>query len=124
MANNKSLLCDTNVLVYFIDGNINAGQFFNSYNIIFSSITYIEVLSNSKLSSERRELLRDFLTTFTLIETSPLINNLAVGMRLNYKLDTPDGLIAATAKYLDIPLLTFDSAFLKIKEIQVIPFSK
>lgn len=124
MGKSNSLLCDTNVLVYFVDGNINAGEYFQNYDITFSAITYIEVLSNNKLSTERRELLKDFLTTFTFIKTSPLINNLTVNMRLNYKLDTPDGIIAATAKYLDVPLLTYDSAFFKIKEIQVIPFSK
>ena len=124
MAKPNSLLCDTNVLVYFIAGNIKAGKIFKDYQIILSSITYIEILSNKKLTSERMELLLDFLKTFTFIETSPSINKLTINMRLNYRLNTQDAIIAATAKYLDLSIVTNDTAFFKIKEIEIIPFTK
>ena len=124
MNKEKSLVCDTNVLVYFIDGNIIAGKIFEENNIILSSISYIEILSNKKLTTERRKLLQDFLKTFTFIETSPLMNKLAINMRLNYGLNTPDAIIAATAKYLDLQMVTNDAAFFKIKEIEIIPFIK
>src|SRR5690606_27651906 len=124
MVMDKSLVCDTNVLVYFIDGNIDAGKLFSEYNIIFSSITCIEVLSNKKLTSKRRDLLEDFIRTFTIIETSPLINKYAINFRVNYNLDTPDAIIAGTAKYLNAPLVTNDASFFSIKEIDLIPFPK
>lgn len=124
MSKERTLVCDTNVLVYFIDGNISSGKIFEESNVILSAISYIEILSNKKLTSERRELLQDFLRTFTFIETSPLINKLAINMRLNYGLNTPDAIIAATAKYLDLQMVTNDAAFFKIKEIEVIPFIK
>lgn len=124
MSKERTLVCDTNVLVYFIDGNISSGKIFEESNVILSAISYIEILSNKKLTSERRELLLDFLRTFTFIETSPLINKLAINMRLNYGLNTPDAIIAATAKYLDLQMVTNDAAFFKIKEIEVIPFIK
>jgi len=124
MAKNRPLLCDTNVLVYFIEGNLDAGKIFEDNDVILSSISFIEILSNKKLTSARRELLRDFLKTFTFIETSPFINQLAVNMRLNYGLNTPDAIIAATAKYFGLPMSTNDASFFKIKEIEIIPFSK
>ena len=122
MAMDNSLICDTNVLVYFIDGNKSVGKLFEKSNVIFSSITYVEILSNKQLLPHRRDLIRDFLRSFTVIETSPQINEFAVDLRLNYSLDTPDSIIAATAKYLNTPLATADSAFYKIKELEIIKF--
>jgi predicted nucleic acid-binding protein len=37
-----------------------------------------------------------------------------------YPIKLPDALIAATAIYLDIPLLTFDKGFKNISELQLI----
>ncbi len=124
MANNASIICDTNVLAFFLDGDIEAGRIFEKNDVMFSSITYIEILSNKKLTSARRELLRNFLDAFTVIETSQIINSFSINMRLNYNLDTPDAIIATTVKYLNVPLITADSSFFKMKDINVVKFEK
>lgn len=59
-----------------------------------------------------------------MIETNPFINDLAVKFRLTYNLEVSDAIIAATAKYLDASLVTSDAAFYKIKEREIIPFTK
>lgn len=68
--------------------------------------------------------MEDFLKSFTIIETNPLINKIAIDFRLQYSLDTPDSIIAATAKYQNIKLITADKIFFKVKEIEIIPFIK
>lgn len=59
-----------------------------------------------------------------MIETNTFINDLAIKFRLIYNLKVPDAIIAATAKYLDDSLVTSDAAFYKIKEREIIPFTK
>ena len=124
MAKGRSVVFDTNVLIYFFAGNDNAGEAVRQYNTIISSITTIELLSGKKQTLKERELIRDFLEGVTPFQTTPLISELAIKFRLSYNLIVTDAIIAATAKYLDTPLITSDAAFFKIKEIEIIPFTK
>lgn len=122
--NKASILCDTNLFAYFFEGYKEAGKIINLYNIVTSSVTYIEVLNNKKIPLTRWNLMKDFMQTLTIIETNPFINNIAIDFRLRYSVDTPYAIIAATAKYLNIKLATADKEFFKIKEIEIIPFTK
>ena len=124
MANSKTIVCDTNILIYFFSGNTNAGKIISAYNIAVSSMSYIELQANHNQTFKEREIVKDFLGGVSMIETNPFINDLAIKFRLTYNLKVPDAIIAATAKYLDASLVTSDAAFYKIKEIKVIPFTK
>ena len=73
---------------------------------------------------ERREIIKDFLLSTTIIQTNMSICEKASKLRLNYAVKLPDAIIAATAEYLGLPLITADAAFFKIKEIEIIPFIK
>jgi predicted nucleic acid-binding protein len=46
--------------------------------------------------------------------------NIVIELRKNYTLKLPDAIVAATASYLDIPLITSDRDFRKIKEINIV----
>jgi len=46
-----------------------------------------------------------------------MISELTIKLRRRYSLKLPDAIIAATALSLEIPLLTADKDFAKIKEI-------
>ena len=124
MAKDNNVVFDTNVLIYFFSGNENAGELVRKYNTLVSSITVIELLSGKKQTSKERDIIKDFLSSVTPVHTNPFITELAVKFRLSYNLIVTDSIIAASAKYLDSPLVTYDAAFFKIKEIKVIPFTK
>ena len=120
----RSIIFDTNIIAYFFEGNKEAGKLMKVYDAIISSITFIEALSSKKIPASKRELMEGFLQSFTIIETNPLINKIAIDFRLKYSIDTPDAIIAATAKYRNVKLITADKIFFKIKEIEIIPFIK
>lgn len=124
MANKQIIICDTNILVYFFEGNKEAGKLLNLNRVSISSITFIEILSNKNLPSFQREVIYDFLFSLSIVETNPIINKIAVEFRLLYGLDTADAIIAATAKYQNNTLVTADKIFYKIKEIEIIKFLK
>ncbi len=48
MVKGKSVVLDTNVLIYFFAGNDNAGEAVRQYSNVISAITIIELLSGKK----------------------------------------------------------------------------
>lgn len=120
----KELVFDTNILIYFFEGDEKAAKLLESNEFYISSMTYIELLSSLKMPPQRRVIIRDFLLASTVIQTNSDICDKAAKFRLSYSLKLPDATIAATAQYLGMPLYSADATFFKIKEIQVIPFIK
>lgn len=111
---NNSFVVDTNILLYFFDGNNAAGKFIYSVEISIYSISHIELLSNKNIPL-KNELIIEFLAGSTILQTTPAICNITAKLRLNYIIKIPDAVIAATVKYLNLPLITADNQFLKLK---------
>jgi predicted nucleic acid-binding protein len=120
----KEVVFDTNVLIYFFEGNKDAARLVEKNEFYLSAISFVELLSNLTMLPERRDIIKDFLLTTTVIQTNIVICEKASKLRLSYAIKLPDAIIAATAQYLGLPLITADSAFFKIKEIEIIPFLK
>ena len=55
---------------------------------------------------------------------NPGIKLTAIKIRKTYKLKLPDCIIAATSEYLNIPLLTADIEFNKLKSMQILQYKK
>ncbi len=84
MAKFKTVVLDTNVLIYFFAGNENAGQIIQQYIPSISTTTKIELLSGKRQSAKERELTKDFLDGLSPIQTTPSVSNLAIKFRLSY----------------------------------------
>ncbi len=88
MATNKTLVCDTNIFIYFFEGNLKAGEIFSNFNIAVSSISYIELLANNRQTEKEQDIVKDFLRSLSLIETNPFINELAIQFRRSYNFES------------------------------------
>lgn len=121
---NNRLIVDTNIIAYFFEGDKYAGKIILEKDYSISAVTYIELLSNLRYSKVHRSVIKDFLNTTPIIQTIPSICDIAIDIRLSYNIKLPDAIIAATAHYLDLPLMTADQSFFKIKEIEIIKFNK
>ena len=91
-------------------------------NCYISFITELELLSYYNLSHEN-EKIQPLLDDLTIIDINSTIKSNVVEVRKKNKLKLPDSIIAATAKYLNIPLLTADLAFEKLDNIDIIIFN-
>jgi len=82
----------------------------------------MEVLGYNFLDSEKESLVKAFLNSFEIIETSPEIRHIVIEYRRKKKIKLPDAIILATAKFLNSDLLTNNPAdFQNIDdEIQII----
>src|SRR5699024_6914136 len=85
-----------------------------------SCITEIELLSYSALSDHEETIIRSFLGECSVIDLHPSLRELTIKTRKNQKLKIPDAIIAATSDYLRFPLVTMDSDFKDVPDLDVI----
>ncbi len=119
------MLFDSNVLIRYLNGEPAILDQLTTWRqegraFIISSITTAEVLSLKTLSPEAVEKVKTFLETFVSVPFDDAIADVAAQCRRIYGLGLPDAAIAATAIMLELPLVTQDKQFNKIKEITVI----
>ena len=123
---NGKILIDTNVIVRVLAGDLSLASFLNEMDIFISCISAIEILSNPMQNKEEIKVIKNLISNFTILENvNPEIQTIASNFRRRKQIKkTPDAIIAATAMYHNIQLLTFDTGFEKLKEIEVILFKK
>ena len=114
MDKNEIILCDSNVMIDWINHRqkaIDDLQWIKG-SIALSIITEYEIIAGAKdmVMQKRFEKLLD---NYTIISLDHEISVLGISLYRKYKLshglDMPDSLIAATAIELDLPLFTYNT---------------
>jgi len=119
MSGNK-LFVDTNILLYFLNGDQEVIEMLSDKEIIISFINELEMLSFPKISPDSEETINGLLKNCTIVDITPEIKNLTIEFRRKSKLKLPDSIVAATAFYSQLPLLTADKQFRTLEELEVI----
>jgi predicted nucleic acid-binding protein len=117
--NGFSFVADTNFLVAVHEGKKHVEPFLDGA-VVVSVISEIELLGWYKLKPEDGQLLRLLLDDCIIFELTSDIRSIAIEMRQKVRIKTPDAIIAATSKYLQIPLVTSDKDFKIIPGIELI----
>jgi predicted nucleic acid-binding protein len=117
--NGFSFVADTNFLINVHEGIKKTEPFLDGTTII-SIISEIELLGWHKISPTEKRKLNELLNDCIIIELSTEIKNIAISLRQRYTIKTPDAIIAATAKFLQLPLVTSDKGFAKINDIEIV----
>ena len=122
---------------YLIDSNVISNYFsgiFSEKAVVFLSyvidklptlsvVTKIEALSWRSADMAKENIVRLFVHNSNIIALSDIIVDECIEIRRNYKIKTPDAIIAATAIVYDFTLLTSDSDFNRIPSLKIInPF--
>lgn len=118
--NGNDILLDSNILLYFLDGDINVRKFFFDYNPVISFITELEILSSRDLSDNDKLNIKQLLSEITILTYSDRYKQTILNIRAAKKLKLPDAIIASTAITSGIPLATSDDGFKNIKGLNVI----
>ena len=123
---------------YLIDTNVISDFFSKSYlppaeafiekvidDIPFISVmTQIESLSWVTQDIRKEQMVRDFIQKVNVIPLTSDIVEVCVKIRRAKELKTPDAIIAASAVVNNLPIITRDKNFTRIKDLQVInPFA-
>jgi predicted nucleic acid-binding protein len=67
---------------------------------------------------------QDILNDCFIIEMDFKIKQMCIALRKQYKIKIPDAIIASTSIIYNIPIITSDQGFQKIKEIDLIYIEK
>lgn len=119
---NGRILADTNILIELLKGNKRVAEYIDEYEICISAISEIELLSNPLLKKQEIGTIRNLLSSCIIFD---ILNDEIKEFSSEYRRKkiirkTPDAIIAATAKHHRLSLLTLDSDFAILKDIDVI----
>jgi predicted nucleic acid-binding protein len=99
------VLFDSNILIDYLLGIEEARKELELYNEHYISvITKMEILVGTSKVNE--EITREFLSSFTIIDLTQEIAEIAIGIRKKTKIKLPDAIIWATAKSFNGLLIT------------------
>jgi predicted nucleic acid-binding protein len=116
--NGNKYLADTNILLYIITGNKSIAGYVNE-EFYISEVTQIELLGNKGITPLQLKYRTQIIDNCTIVNLSENIKQLAIRLKQSYTFKIPDAIIAATSIYLNLPLLTADKDFKKIKELEL-----
>jgi predicted nucleic acid-binding protein len=122
--NGNRLFVDTNILLYFLKGEPEVVKVISDKELVVSVITEIELLSFPNLTPENEQQIKELLDNCSIQELHQEIKELSIDIRKKYKVKLPDAIIAASAFFKKIPLLTSDKDFRRIEEISLLIFER
>jgi predicted nucleic acid-binding protein len=117
--NGNNFLADTNAFIYLLDKHPSVQSLLQS-TWLFSFITEIELLGKPGITPSQIKEINGLLAVCTKVTHTEPINKTAIFLKQSYKIKVPDAIIAATAIQQEIPLLTFDKGFSRIKELDLV----
>lgn len=104
------LLLDTNVALYLLRGDRSAADAINEQSVFISFITRMELLSKPGITAAELKRVEAFVNEWPMVDSTVRSWTGRSGSGA-HRLKIPDAIIAATALYLDVPLLTADRVF-------------
>ena len=118
--NGINLMIDTNVAIYLLNGNTKLAQLLDEKNIFISFITELELLSKSGLTLAEKKIIKSFLNDCTIYDINTFIKDKVIDLKQSVKIKLPDAIIASTALWLNLPLVSADTDMKKIKSLNLI----
>jgi hypothetical protein len=113
------ILVDTNVIIYVLNGNRELASLIHSKYAYLSVISELELLSFPKIDKKVEFVIHSFIRDMNLIELNGIIKRETIRLRRAYSMKLPDSIVAATALYLNCPLVTADSGFSRVTELDL-----
>ncbi len=124
MSGANNYVLDTNIILYLMNGDTTLAGILDDKIPIISYITEMELLSFKGISTIEEKKIKAFLEETNIIEMNPAIKQAAIRIKKESGLKLPDSIIAATADFLSLPLLTADADFNKLKSLSILQYKK
>ncbi|MFZ4463870.1 MAG: type II toxin-antitoxin system VapC family toxin [Bacteroidales bacterium] len=116
----KSIVSDTNPLIYLLQGNSMAEEYLDGRQVWISVISELELFGKKGLKPAELLVIQDLVDHCFIMDLNPGIKKYTKELLQNSNLKLPDAIVAATAMYLDLPLLTADTQFRQINGLKLI----
>jgi predicted nucleic acid-binding protein len=120
--NGNKILIDTNIALYLFNGDQDLAAELQDKEAYVSFINELELLGYKGITKQEESWMELFLDECSIMDFNEGIKNITIDLRRKYKLKLPDAIIAATAIFLGIPLISADSHFEKIVDLVFIKY--
>lgn len=118
--NGNKIFLDTNIILYLLEGNHELANLLNGMELYISVISEIELLGYQKITAEEMLKLKLFLAECQIIPLHNEIKDSCIELKQKHKIKTPDAIVASTANFLNMPLLTADKGFENLSDTKVL----
>ncbi len=118
----NSLLIDTNIALYLLNGDTTIANLLNGRDVYVSFITELELLGFSEIKEEDIKKIEEFLSKCIIVDLNQPIKRLTIELKRKHKIKLPDAIIAATSKYINIPLFSADKGFEKVSDLHFLKY--
>lgn len=98
-------------------------KFLDGKELVISVINEIEILGSNKLSSMQKVEIREFLSQLDSIKLDDYVKEKAIEIRSKYKIKLPDSIIAASSIVKELPIITADTDYQVIEELDLIKYN-
>ena len=107
----KRYLIDSNAIIDFCNGKLptNGRNFMMGVSPEISIITNIELFATKNISQEEYELLEKFVAFSVKHDVNKDLIDTTIMIRYTYKIKLPDAIIAATALFYNLTLISRNS---------------
>jgi len=114
--NGIDFIIDTNIAIYVLEGNPLLEPFM-TYSVGISVVSEMELLGRKDILEHETIAIKNLLSDCEMLRFSSNIKELTIALKQQFSIKLPDAIIAATAKYYNIPLLTADKDFKKLEGV-------
>jgi predicted nucleic acid-binding protein len=118
MTGNEIVL-DTNIVLYLLAGDETLSVFLQDKEVYLSIICELELIGFPDISPKELKEVKGFLAECTVIDINEEIKSTYTLLCQQYRLKLGDAAAAATAIYLNLPFISADKGFNKVKELQL-----
>ena len=122
--NGNKIFIDTNIAIYLLDGDTSLAEILHKKQLYLSFITQLELLGYPGLNNQQEQQIEYMLENCVVIDINSRIKQEVIKLRRSYAIKLPDCIVAATAMYMDLPLITSDKGFNKIEELNLMLYEK
>ena len=119
------IVLDSNIIILYLNGDSKIIAWINRQTRLgekfaVSTVTVVEILTYDKMTIEAAILTENLLKRLLIVDVDISIAREAARLRRNIKMGLADGIIAATATTLRVPIASRDAIFKKLKDALVI----
>jgi hypothetical protein len=116
--NGIDYIADTNTMLYITVNNPCIHPYVVK-NLGISVVTEMELLSYRNITESEVKLIKEMIMWCKEFQLSDNIKERAIILRRTYGTKLPDAIVAATAIECNVPLISADKGFRKIKELML-----
>ncbi len=117
--NGNNIVSDTNPLIYLLNGSKKAADYLDGKQVWLSVISELELFGKKGLTPAEKHEIEFLIENCFVADINSGIKRITKDLLQTENIKLPDAIIAATAIYLDLPLLTFDSGFKNVPNLKL-----